>query len=369
MFWYDPKGEWTTASDSFALDGVTKLTVCDNEFGTKVRILGNPDPQARFLVYIPAARPPDGDNWLLDLLLQGHEFKADGISLAMQEAGLPYEFRPLAEQHAEFFKNAKRVQALRELFAKDDGPAELRLKMMSVLAGTAVELDAVLLEFLKQGVNGGMFDPVVDLFGSHALVDPFWREVKRLFNYTSLTPSLRDFAVTLFRAANPLDPSGPLAAHARVFLQRWKDSQAHSPTFRAWSQNLERDFHLAAKLDALTERSVVGDTDTFEIFEKFSLHRLCKAFEAGAAADEIRKCIQSRRPSFWYVRSTGGSPPPPSAIGRRGTSCMRLPGASPSSLLVYRVNYITLGSYWMGVHPVGALYASACVRDITIDGE
>ena len=38
------------------------------------------------------ARPADANNWLLDLLLQGYEYKADKASLALQAVGLPHEF-------------------------------------------------------------------------------------------------------------------------------------------------------------------------------------------------------------------------------------------------------------------------------------
>lgn len=306
VFWYDASGDWAKAFDGFEAENVTKLTVASNEFGTKLRILNEPNPSACFLVYSAFERPADADNWLLDLLLQGHEFKADRASLAVQEVGLPYEFRPLAEEHVEFFKEAKRVQALKELVSKDDTVTDLRLKMMAVLVGTTVEVDAILLEFLKQAANGEMFDPVEEAFTRFALVEPFWREVGRVFDYLPANPSLRDFAVTLFRAANPLDPSVPLAPHARVFLQHWKDSQKHGPSFRKWASVLERDFQVASQLDSAGDRLNLGEADTFEIFDKFIIHRLCRAFEAGARADEILSRIQSRRHSFWYPQHEHG---------------------------------------------------------------
>ena len=43
----------------FACDGVEKLKVAGNEFGIKVRVVREPNPEAKFLVYIPAARPAD----------------------------------------------------------------------------------------------------------------------------------------------------------------------------------------------------------------------------------------------------------------------------------------------------------------------
>ena len=304
VFWYDASGEWQKTFDAFDGHGITKLVVANNEFGTKVRILES--PTGRFLIYCPSERAPDADNWLLDLLMQGHEFKADRASLAVQEVGLPYEFRPLAEQHAEFFKEPKRVHRFKELVDKGDGVTDLRLKMMAVLADCPVDVDAILLEFLKRVPPGEMFDPIDEAFGKSALVETFWREVGRLFSYVPESPSIRDFAVTLFRGANPLDKAVPQAAHAQVFLQRWKDSQNHSPSFRKWALGLETDFHVAAQLDAAGERLDLAAADTFEIFERFMIHRLCRLFAEGGSADNIRKLIQSRKHSFWLPQHEHG---------------------------------------------------------------
>src|SRR6266511_1774719 len=84
-FWYDGAGEWAETFDAFTDKSVTKLKVEGNEFGAKVQIIRDPNPAARYLVYVPTTRPADTDNWLLDLLLQGYEYKADKASLALQE--------------------------------------------------------------------------------------------------------------------------------------------------------------------------------------------------------------------------------------------------------------------------------------------
>jgi hypothetical protein len=262
VFWYDPVGEWAETFEAFPDQYVAKLTVLGNEFGTKVRVVHDANPNARFLIYLPMARPADADNWLLDLLLQGHEYKADKASLALQEAGLPHEFLHLAEEHAVYFHSAKRVQALRELVEKKDQSREIRLKMMAVLAGTAVDVDALLLRFLGGNAESELLDPVTECFGAAALVNSFWREVERLFGYSAATPSLRDFAVTLFRGANPLDHHVALPPHAKVFLQRWKDSQKHNVSFCEWSHHMEQELQIATALGALEERLTVGESDT-----------------------------------------------------------------------------------------------------------
>jgi hypothetical protein len=101
VFWYDGSKEWEKAFDEFEDGEVEKVRVANNEFGIKVRVLRDAAPDTRFLIYSPTPRPPDTDNWLLDLVLQGHEFKADRASLAVQEVGISYDFRGLAEQQAE----------------------------------------------------------------------------------------------------------------------------------------------------------------------------------------------------------------------------------------------------------------------------
>jgi uncharacterized protein (TIGR02687 family) len=299
VFWYDPSSEWKKSFEGFECETVEKIVVGENEFAPKVRILGDSGGNGRFLLYFDSARPQDSDNWLLDLLLQGHEFRADRASLAVQEVGLPYEYRALAEEHVDFFRDSKRVQALKEMVTVDDEAGDLRLKMMAVLAKTPVELEALLLDLLNRA-DDEMFDPVAENFGNYGLVEPFWREVGRLFAYQSTSPSLVDFVTRLFREANPLDLEVAQLAHSRVFLQRWKDSRAHNASFRKWSARLERDLNVAARLDTSGEGYELGDADAFEIFDKFVIHRLCRGFEAHHGADRLLAPIQDRRQSFWY---------------------------------------------------------------------
>jgi uncharacterized protein (TIGR02687 family) len=308
VFWYDGAGEWTDTYNSFEHPKVTKLVVRNTEFGTKVRIMQDPDRQAKFLIYIPSRKPDDAENWLLDLLLQGYEYKADKASLALQQVGLPQEFLPLAHEHARFFLSEKRIGSLKELLHVNDEEREIRLKMMAVLAGPhiAADVDALLMHSLTTVGPVDLFDPVSQILDSSALVGPFWREVGRAFSYAAPTPSLRDFAVTLFRGANPLDGQVPLHPHSRVFLQHWKDSQAHCESYRLWANQMEQELQINQALDALEDPARLGNWDTFESFERFTLRRLCQSFEVGGTEATLRDGIRRRRTSFWYAEHRDG---------------------------------------------------------------
>lgn len=299
VFWYDPKGEWSRAFEEFEGAGITKLRVEGNEFATKVMIHRDPDRDARYLLYFPSERPKDMENWLLDLLLQGHEYKADRASLILQDLGLPYEFRPVVEEHVGFFA-AKQIQTFRPMLTTAEEPRSLRLKMMAVLAGTEADIDSLLLALLSRGSEDALLDPVEECFGSANLVETFWKEVGLRFGYASGAPTLRDFVTVLFRWANPLESGVTLDPHARVFLQRWKDSQAYSPAFRRWSSALEADLHVVEQLNALDDVSAIEGSDAFAAFEKFVIHRLCEAFEKGNSSATILSTIEARRHSHWF---------------------------------------------------------------------
>jgi hypothetical protein len=120
------------------------------------------------------------------------------------------------------------------------------------------------------------------------------------------TPSLRDFALSLFRGANPLDKQVPLHPHARVLLQRWKDSQSYRAAYRNWARRVEAELQIAAALSEAGERAALGDSDTFEVFEKFVIHRLCQSFMKGESPSVLRAAIQQRRSSIWQTEHAEG---------------------------------------------------------------
>lgn len=307
VFWYDADRSWADEFDHFTAPDVEKLKVDGTEFGAKVHITRTARPEQRFLVYLPHARAlQDSDNWLLDLLLQGHEFKADKVSLTLQDLGLPYEYKELIGQHLDFFRAPKRTQALRErLTVGDLGPA-IRLKMMSVLANSAPAIDELLLHLFSKGPDNAATDPVRDAFGTANLEGPFWKDVGRLYAYAGAAPSLLDFAVFLFSAANPLDGKVPLRADTQVFLQRWKDSREHADTFRAWSAAMQRRLHIVNALEAHGDDVDLADCDTFEVFDKFVIKRLCAAFARNVSATELRASVAQRRATFWRDEHADG---------------------------------------------------------------
>ncbi|GDX74931.1 hypothetical protein LBMAG41_00070 [Cyanobium sp.] len=319
VFWYDANGEWTSEFDDYEPAQAEKLRVQGNEFSVKVEISRAALDQ-RFLLYLPCPKPPEPDNWLLDLLLAGHEFTADRASLDIQEAGLTLEFKELAQQHKAFFRSPVRTTKLKELLRPNDDEGAVRLKMLAVLAKQQADIDKLLLHAFSQldPANPDGDDPVEALYGNHQLSSHFWRAVGEKFGYTSPEPNLRDFAVALFNSVSSIGPSGELLPHARVFLSIWKDSLSSRPAFEQWSDHLAGVLRVEHQLNDAPDTYDPDDDDSYELIERFVLSRLLQRFQGDASDTQLLETIRNRSSSCWFEKHQYGYSALEQAITFRG---------------------------------------------------
>lgn len=319
VLWYDRNGEWASEFDDYQPAAAEKLRVEGNEFSVKVAISRAPLDQ-RFLLYLPCPKPPEPDNWLLDLLLAGHEFTADRASLDIQEAGLTLEFKELAQQHKAFFRSPVRTTKLKELLRPNDDEAAVRLKMLAVLAKQPPDIDKLLLHAFSQLDPGTLDgdDPVEALYGNHQLSGHFWKAVGEKFGYASPEPNLRDFAVALFNSVSRIGPSGELLPHARVFLSIWKDSLSSRPAFEQWSDYLAGTLRVEDQLNDAPDSYDPDDDDSYELIERFVLSRLLQRFQGDASDGELLDAIRGRSSSCWFEKHLHGYRALEQAITFRG---------------------------------------------------
>jgi uncharacterized protein (TIGR02687 family) len=319
VFWYDANGEWTSEFDDYEPAQAEKLRVEGNEFSVKVEISRAVLDQ-RFLLYLPCPKPPEPDNWLLDLLLAGHEFTADRASLDIQEAGLTLEFKELAQQHKAFFRSPVRNNKLKELLRPNDDEGVVRLKMLAVLAKQQADIDKLLLHAFSQldPANPDGDDPVEALYGNHQLSSHFWRAVGEKFGYVSPEPNLRDFAVALFNSVSSIGPSGELLPHARVFMSIWKDSLSSRPAFEQWSDHLAGVLRVEHQLNDAPDTYDPDDDDSYELIERFVLSRLLQRFQGDASDAQLLETIRNRSSSCWFEKHQHGYSALEQAITFRG---------------------------------------------------
>ncbi len=319
VIWYDPNGEWASEFDDYQPAKAEKLRVERNEFSVKVQLSRAPLDQ-RFLLYLPTAKPAEPDNWLLDLLLAGHEFTADRASRDIQEAGLTLEFKELAQQHKALFRSPVRTSKLKELLRPNDNEAAVRLKMLAVLAKQPPDIDKLLLHAFSElePANPDGDDPVEALYGSQQLSGHFWKAVGEKFGYASPEPNLRDFAVALFNSVSTIGSAGDLQPHCRVFLSIWKDSLSYRPAFEQLSDYLASVLRVEQQLNDAPDSYEPDDDDSYELIERFVLSRLLQRFHSGAADTGLLEVIRNRSSSCWFGKHQHGYRALEQAITFRG---------------------------------------------------
>jgi hypothetical protein len=116
IFWYDEDREFEDNLDDIQIDNAKLLVLTGtNNFAAK-KLLNVDDTTSNYLVYSPISYESQEDNWLLNIELYSEEFRADLVSIWMNEIDLPAtpDFRRLVKAYKKFFG----AQTRRAAFAK-----------------------------------------------------------------------------------------------------------------------------------------------------------------------------------------------------------------------------------------------------------
>ena len=133
VFWNDPQGEFEDTLAALTVSDINLLRL-DQEgaFAAKIKV-EREDPTGRYLIYAPIPEP-DYDDWLLDIRLYSHTFRADRASIILDDLGLANQsLRSHIEKRKKVFDNKDRFKKLQALVSPQDTELDLDRKMLTVL--------------------------------------------------------------------------------------------------------------------------------------------------------------------------------------------------------------------------------------------
>lgn len=301
VFWYDSNREFRADFESLSLPDVTPVELTNNEFGIKHRILRTA-PEEKFLLYHDGPPPAELDNWLLDVMLAHAEFRTDQNAIWLSELDLPPdpEFINLVQNHNDFFQASKRRDDLKKLLQKQDSANQIRSKLLAVCADSDARLDAVLEQLLQELADGN--DDKFRLIVRCKLDAFLWEQMSRHFAYHSEHPSLRDFAVELFKSCYAMGTDGTIKLNgdALVFLKRWKNGRLSAPAFETLSHECAQVLDIEQDLGKRDYRTLM-ELDYFRLIDQKIISDLVRAVAGQTvAAGEVAQWVRQRRQSHWY---------------------------------------------------------------------
>lgn len=302
VFWYDDKGEWASHVEEMEIANVEKLTIENNEFGIKYKVLIE-KPQQRFLLYQASPHPADNENWLLDLVLAYHTFKAETSTLQLQALNLSEDFRGLVEEHHLFFYSQKRIAELKELVETADTDMHIKLKMLYVICGCVQEWEEILYTlFTEIYKNKQDKYKTIEKIG---LATFLWDILSKKYAYDTPTPSIKDFLIQLIQDNFQRSlPNGKpnLNKEAYLFVNRWKENNRLKLLFIQWSQLLQKELGIEHTIQEIAGITLI-EADTYPTIDQKVLSELKIHILQNTLPNHIlQEYIEKRRNKFFFEK-------------------------------------------------------------------
>lgn len=316
VFWYDEDGEFEGKIDELNIEGVkvAKLTG-SNTFAVK-KLLCEDDTESDYLVYDPRSFMKDDDNWLINVQLYSEEFRADLVSIWIDEMELPGApvIRSQVKSYNKFFRAKDRREAVKRLSGEVQTAAHMHLAVMAALCGNAdIQPEHVIRAVLQAGLDMEQ-NSIYRNMVTYGADKPFWILISQATGYDEgEDSSLRRLVVHMLLTAATrtmhIDHLSGLGKYISVPHQAWcydfvsewlhsEDNQALHDTARY----VEREARLPQKFAGLSIEELVG-TEVFPCIDECILTTLMKEISNQIIqVDTIRKTAGKRRTMVWYDR-------------------------------------------------------------------
>lgn len=312
IFWKDEDREFEDAAPVLTLTNAKVVALNGtNNFAVK-RLLTAQDTASNYLVYDPLCCPQE-ENWLLPLELYGEEFRADRLSIWMDDAGLANTaaLRKAVKGYRAFFKTKAHRAKIAALPKAPETPPQLHLAVMAAVCGArAARPDAILRAVLSAGLapeENAVYAALVEYGADEA----FWAMAAQGTGYRAETPDLTRLACHLLLTAATrtlrrehlagLEAyySAPHQAYCFDVVSDWLHSEERGALYEL-ARAVEDELRLPARFAKLNAEDLQG-TEIFPCIDECILTRLMT--EIGdhiIDVDTITAVTEKRRTCVWY---------------------------------------------------------------------
>ena len=313
VVWIDEDQEFVDKLDEITLRGakIVALTGANNFYVKK--LLAVDDPTSNYLVYRPFAYESDEDNWLLDIELYGEEFRADLVSMWMDEMGIPQTpaLRRSFKQYRKFFNAQARRNKVSAQPVTPTTPAQLQMAIMAALAGLK---DAKPNAIIKAVLQAGLLkdsNAVYQEFVNYGIDEAFWRMVAQGTGYQDMDSDLAQLATHILLTASTrtmrqeflsglqMFISSAHQAYCYDFVSDWMHSEDAKDIYEI-AAYVENELKLPQRFIKLQVADLV-ETEVFPCVNEVILVKLMTEISDHIIdVDTITKTVEKRRTCVWY---------------------------------------------------------------------
>ena len=286
IFWYDEDKEFEDKLDEVVLENAKVIALTGNNAFSVKKLLSVDDLTTNYLVYSPLAYNRPDDNWLLDVELYSEEFRADLISIWMDEMGLASNpaMRKQVKNYRAYFNAKDRRLKVSTQNKVPATPAQLHMAVMAAICGLKdAQPNMILRSVFRAGLdlkNNTVYQDFVKYHADGA----FWAMVRQGCGFVEEEPDLGRLAIHLLLTAATrtmrqeylagLDGfiSMPHQAYCYDFIAEWLHSDNIQQLYDV-ARYVEDEARLYQRFEKLTVEALVG-TECFPCINEVILTKL-----------------------------------------------------------------------------------------------
>lgn len=314
VFWEDPEREFERDIDELHLDGVhiVKLTGMNN-FAVKKMLLHD-DLENDYLVYSPLSYADVQDNWLQDIEYYSEIFRADFISMQMEELHIEPSaaMRKTLKLYAKFLENKERCQKLRRIGRDYQTPLQLHIDIMAVLAGlNGGSAQDIIIAVLSASPDKESNEVLQNIrkFGS---IEAFWQLVRKYTGYIEEEDKpLRELAAHILLTALSQTMNASVLkglerfisdsnkAYCYSLVSEWRSREDNDVLYEL-CRTVEQELRLPARFDKLEPETLITG-DIFPCINESILSQFYSEItDHVVRVDLLMTVCENRRTAGWY---------------------------------------------------------------------
>lgn len=313
IFWLDREKEFEDKIDSLELSNVKIVKMAENNKFKIKKLLSFDDKDSDFLVYCPLIFNQKEDNWIKDLMIYSEEFRADLVSIQIDEMKIPdsLAIRKTIKNYKKFFNAKARREEIKKKAPRIENPAHLELAIMTSLAGTPMQAGLLIREVFKAGLNVEE-NKIFKAFINYEIHERFWdmvgqgtgyheeeNKLANLFSHIILTAASRNIHKEAFLGLDNL-VSSPHEAFCFQFVEDWfRDSKDNKDLYKL-VRNLENEINLHDRLMKLRLEQF-ENSEIFPCIDEVILTKLMTNIKDDIIdPEDIFRIFEKRRVGTWY---------------------------------------------------------------------
>ncbi|MBP3871946.1 MAG: BREX-1 system phosphatase PglZ type A [Faecalicoccus sp.] len=309
IFWNDEDQDFKDNISELKLEKAKVIELKENNNFAVKKLLTVDDLDSNFLVYNPFIVDME-DDWLLDIKLYSEDFRADQLSMWMQEmniAAIP-DVRETLKGYKQFLKAASRRKVLAQFGSDITNVQRLHMAMLASILKTRMNPKEIIKSVMKDGPDI-QNEMKVELL-KYSASTRFWNLVRATTGYTGPSDIDKMDTHIVLSAVSQTMPervlsgleakySGIHSAFCYDLISEWIHSDSRSDIYDIL-RRVESELRLRDRFKGF-EIEDLSDTEILPVIDEVILEKLMQdVIRHTINADTVVSVVEKRRTMAWH---------------------------------------------------------------------